>query len=49
MRLSVEPEVAHDFLRGHISRIHPGIQLEAIRPRHGGEVVAVELADQVLP
>ena len=47
--LSVEPEMAHDLLRGHIRRIHPGIQLEAIGPRHGGEVVAVELPDQVLP
>ena len=38
-----------DFLRGHISWLHPGIQLETIGPRHGGEVVAIEFTDQMLP
>ena len=40
--------MANDLLRGHISRIDARIQPEAIRPRHRGEVVAIEIADQVL-
>ena len=47
LALAVEPKMANDFLRGHIRRIDARIQPQAISPRHGGEIVAVELSDQV--
>jgi hypothetical protein len=39
--------MTNDFLRGYLRRIHPGIQPEAVGARHGGEIIAVKIADQL--
>ena len=42
-----QTKVLDDRLRGHLRRLDARIQPEAIRARHGREIIAVEIADQM--